>query len=430
MSDLSFPQNDSNWSLPKKVVFQFFFIFLALFIIFNNNGAFFFFQPIFSYPTHLLQQFIPWFSENILKYNYDFTIFTNGSGDTSYNYILILVFFLTSLAGCIFWSILDRKRKNYNKLYYWLIVFVRFYVGFMLILYGSVKVIKLQFPDPNLIRLLQPFGEATPMGLAWTFLGLSKGYNVFMGVIEILSFLLLFRKTMVAGAFLALAASVHVMAMNYFYDVPVKILSTALVFMCLFILAPYFLTIYRFFFNNTPQQLITPQAPIFKKKWQRITLLSIKYVFILSTIGFVINNVWSSQHKYGTLAPKPPLYGIYDVETYQLNGKEKLPITTDNERWKQLIIENTEFVRVKLINDSNVFYNLHLDSKAKEIKMLSKNTLQTQFKFKYNLEKDKLSLIGSKDQDSLSITFKKYDLKKLRLINRGFHWINEYPYNR
>ncbi|MCZ4243303.1 hypothetical protein O0955_04735 [Pedobacter sp. HCMS5-2] len=379
----------------------------------------------------MLRQFIPWFSANVLKYEYDFTIFTNGSGDTSYDYISLLFFFMVSLAGCFLWSILDRSRKNYNKLYYWLIVFIRFYVAFTLILYGSIKVIKLQFPDPYLSRLLQPFGEASPMGLAWTFLGLSKGYNIFMGIIEISSVLLLFRKTMVAGAFLSLAASVHVMAMNYFFDVPVKILSTALVFMCLFILAPYFLTIYRFFFSNTPQQLIKPQAPVFKKRWQNITVTSLKYLFIVSTIGFTLSNAWSSQYRYGALAPKPALYGVYNVESYKLNGKELLPLTTDNERWKRLVIENSDFVSVKLMNDSNVFFSFKLDPETKEIGMGPRKGVPTQYKFKYNADdRNKLILSGSKDKDSLSITFKKYDLKNFRLINRGFHWINEHPYNR
>ncbi|WP_316802520.1 hypothetical protein [Pedobacter nototheniae] len=428
MSDLSFSQN-LNWSVSKKITFQFFFIFIALFIIFNNNGAFIFLQPFISYPNHLLRQFIPWFSANVLKYNYDFTIFPNGSGDTSYNYVSILFFFILSLFGSILWFALDRKRKSYTKLYYWLIVFVRFYVAFMLILYGSIKVIKLQFPDPSLTRLLQPFGEASPMGLAWTFLGFSKGYNIFMGIIEISSIFLLFRKTMVAGAFLSLAASVHVMAMNYFYDVPVKILSTALVFLCLFILAPYFITIFRFFFSNTPQQLVTPQPPVFKKKWQNLTVSAVKYLVIILTVGFMLNNAWSSQYQYGTLAPKPALYGIYNVETYSLNGKEKPPLLTDNTRWKQLIIENSEFVRVKLMNDSSLFFNLILEPKTKKIKMESKTSIQTEFKFQYKLEHDQLILVGSKNLDSLSVTLKKYDLKNFKLINRGFHWINEHPYN-
>jgi cytochrome b subunit of formate dehydrogenase len=159
-------QTNSPWSIYKKISFRFFFLLLSLFIILNNNGAFMVLSSILQLPNLVLHDFIPWFSKHIIHYNYDFSIHTNGSGDTSYDWVLLLVMFLVSVTGCIIWSVLDRKRKSYNAAYYWLVVLVRFYLAFTLLLYGAVKVIKLQFPDPSLTRLLQPFGEASPMGLA------------------------------------------------------------------------------------------------------------------------------------------------------------------------------------------------------------------------------------------------------------------------
>lgn len=41
-----------------------------------------------------------------------------------------------------------------------------------------------------------------------------------------------------------------------------------------------------------------------------------------------------------------------------------------------------------------------------------------------------LILSGQLNGDSIYIALQKVDLNKLRLLNRGFHWINEYPYNR
>ena len=422
---------NTTWSLPKKLSFRFFFILLLLLIFLNNNGAFLYAGQIFSYPTTLLQQFIPWFAVNVLGHNYDFTIFTNGSGDTTYDYIKLLFFVIVAVLGTLLWTVLDRKRENYNQLYYWLLLFVRYYLAFTLTLYGSVKIIQLQFPQPQLSRLLQSFGDASPMGLAWTFLGFSKGYNVFMGIIEVSSVLLLFRRTMIIGAFLSLAASVHVMAMNYFFDVPVKILSTTLVVMCLFILAPYMLSIGRFFLTNQPQQLTPHTTPTFGKRWQFITFRSLKYLFIVWTIGIMFTSALQRQYTYGALAPKPPLYGIYNVKKFLLNGKEIPPLTTDSVRWHQLVIEWQEFARVKFMDDKLEHFKIKVDVKQNEIEMEQQENLAAHYKFKYNLTNDStLTLNGLKDQDSLSITFRKFDLRKFRLMNRGFHWINEYPYNR
>ncbi|MFC4211922.1 hypothetical protein ACFOWA_12055 [Pedobacter lithocola] len=423
--------NELNWNLSKKIAFRFFFILLVLLVFLNNNGAFLYARQIFFYPTELLHRIIPWLSLNVLKNDYNITVFTNGSGDTTYDYVLLLFFVTLSVFGCLIWSLLDYKRKNYGKLYYWLIVVVRFYLAFTLILYGSVKVIQLQFPQPTLNRLVQPFGDASPMGLAWTFLGFSKGYNIFMGIIEISAILLLFKRTMVVGAFLSLAASVHVMAMDYFFDVPVKILSTTLVFMCLFILAPYLQTIFKFFLTNEPQKLKALQTPTFTKKWQLILFRSLKYLLIVWTIGIMLDNAFNRQYTYGAKAPKPFLYGIYDVETVKSKGKEVLPLLTDSTRWRQMIINWEGFAQVKLMNDSSQTFTTVFHRELRRLTLTSRNGDESQYQFIYDIpDENHLILKGVKNQDSISISFKCKDLKKFRLINRGFHWINEYPYNR
>jgi len=423
---------DQKWSLIKKITFRFSFIYILLYVFFNNNGAFPLFNAITYYPTLLVKSFIPWFAEHVIRYQYDYTIFSNGSGDTSYDYVLVLVMILTGLIGSLVWSALDHNRTNYNKLYYWLVLTVRFYLAFTMLLYGSMKIIKLQFPDPSLYRLLQPYGNSSPMGLAWTFLGFSKGYNIFMGIVEIASALLLFRKTMVVGAFMALAASAHVMSMNYFYDVPVKLLSTMLVLLSLFVLAPNFVRIYRFFIKHESQQLQTISPPVYKKRWQRITAYSIKYLIILFTIVTLYQQTVPMVKIYGGGAPKSPLYGIYNVRKFSLNGKELPPLTTDSTRWEQVIFDWPAYARVKLMNDSLINFDVNIDEKKKEITLKPTSEASANYIFNYIVKgKDQLVFTGIKDsKEAIAIEFKKKDLKDFKLINRGFHWVNEYPYNR
>jgi len=424
-------QTNAPWNLYKKIAFRFFFILLPLFIFLNNNGAFPFISGLLQLPALVLHQFIPWFSEHVIHYNYDFKIYTNGSGDTSYDWVLLLFIFLVSVTGCIIWSLLDRKRKSYNAAYYWLVVLVRFYLAFTLVLYGLIKVIKLQFPDPSLIRLLQPFGDASPMGLAWTFLGFSKGYNVFMGIVEVSAVLLLFRRTVIVGAFLSLAATAHVMSMNYFFDVPVKLLSTALVVMSLFILAPHFLKLYRFFIQYENEQLDKMYRPVFKKRWLYFSAYGLKYLYITVSFGTLLYTFNQQRKTYGSDAPKPFLYGIYNVESMMLKGKTLAPLTTDSTRWKQMIINYEGYARIKKMNDSTVNFSTVFNKKKKELVLNGQNKDSTQYILNYNIiGNDKLVISGLKGKDSITVSFKKKGLKDFRLINRGFHWVNEHPYNR
>jgi len=68
------------------------------------------------------------------------------------------------------------------------------------------------------------------MGLLWTFMAASKGYQIFTGAAEVLGgILLLWKRTTTLGALTVFGVMANVMALNFFYDVPVKLLSTHLV---------------------------------------------------------------------------------------------------------------------------------------------------------------------------------------------------------
>lgn len=268
------------WTETEKVSFRFAFIFILSFIILKNNDAYPFFNIISKPFNSFFEVFTPWFAKNILKYTYDYSIFTNGSGDTSYDWVSLLILFILSLIGCVIWSIFDRKRTNYNKLYYYLSVFIRYYIAFMLFTYGAIKQIHAQMPPPTLNKLMQPLHEFSPMGLAWTFLGFSKGYNIFMGIVEISALLLLFRKTTTIGALITMATSINIMTVNYFFDVPVKMLSTALFVFSLFLLLPNLKILYSFFIQGKPAELALISKPIYRKKWINNLLIGLKILLI------------------------------------------------------------------------------------------------------------------------------------------------------
>ena len=65
-----------------------------------------------------------------------------------------------------------------KKYVYWFQVILRVFLFLAMTLYGLAKIFKGQFPDPSLEQLLQPVGEMSPMGLAWTFMGHSVAMAV------------------------------------------------------------------------------------------------------------------------------------------------------------------------------------------------------------------------------------------------------------
>lgn len=420
----------SRWTLAEKIIFRFLFVFFILFIIVENNGAFPLFDTLMVYPTEGLHAFVVWLGKHVLHLPYDIVHFTYGSGDTTYDYILVLCCFVVAVISTIVWSLLDRKTESYPKLYYWLTVIVRFYVGLMLINYGMIKIFKLQFPYPYLFRLLQPYGESSPMGLAWTFLGFSKGYNYFMGFAEVAAGLLLFRRTMTFGALLTMMTAANVMAVNYFYDVPVKILSTALFVLSLFLASRDLKRIAAFFFTGEATALPKIPYPYEGNRKMNIARIVTKVLVIGSVVVITIVQGIQFGREYGDSVPKPKLWGVYNVQTFVV-GKDTLPpIMTDTVRWKKLVINSLTQARVYHVNDSITRFQTQIDT-AKRSMTLSMGEIE--YKLTYE-EKDSVNfkLTGLLQRDSVAITLRKVKMRPedFRLMGRGFHWINETPYNR
>ncbi len=420
------------WSFTQKLVFRFFLVLFLLYIFFNPNGVLPYSDYAYDFYIQPFHTLMVWIGKDILHLSYPITVFTNGSGDTTYDYIVIFFIAVVSLIAAITWSLIDKKTKTYNKLFYWLCVIVRYYVAITMVSYGFVKVFKLQFPFFSPDRLLEPYGNSSPMGLAWNFLGFSKGYNYVMGFAELSSgVLLLFRRTTTLGAIVTLVVAGNIMAINYCFDVPVKLLSTALVVMALFLLAKDIYRVVNFFFLNKPTNAANITAPVFRKRWQNIAIIILKYGLILYIVIINILQSLGALIKYGDESPKPPLYGIYNIEYFIRNNDTIAPLATDTTRWKKLIVSYPEYSFVQFMNDSTKGFAFKPDIIKKRIEMFSYNDTTKKSNLVYSFpQKNILLLTGKLDSNSVVIKMKKYDLKNFRLINRGFHWVNEYPYNR
>lgn len=426
-------QENSHWSTAKKIGFRFFFTYFTLFILFNNNGAYPFFNVVSGLFNRFLYQIIPWVGNNVLGIADSISVGPNGSGDTTYHFVLIFTIAVVAMLSTIIWTVADKQSRNYLKMYYWLSLGIRLYVGLMLINYGMVKVIQLQFPLPSMSRLTETFGEASPMGLAWTFLGFSKGYNIFMGLAEIAAVFLLFRRTLTFGLIITLMTTANVMAVNYFYDVPVKILSTHLFLMSAFLFARDFHKAWQFFFFRKPVSISNIYKPPFKKSFNLFLLLT-KIALLVFVLVFGTLDTLRYKASLENKNNKSSLEGLYKIEELKINNKP-VPLTfnSDITGWKYLMIEGKKYAQIKMGNTLKTWYQIDLDTLSKKLVLTNRLRKYDRYEFHYKEGKDdNFYLDGTIKKDSVSLWFlrtKNYR-EKFLLTNRGFHWINEMPYNR
>ena len=150
--------------------------------------------------------------------------------------------------------------------------------------YGMAKVFPGQFGAPTLDRLLEPYGQSSPMGLLWTFMGDSRPYAFFTGVVECLGGLLLFsQRTTTLGALVVAAAMGNVAMLNFSYDVPVKLYSSHLFALAVLLLLPDIPRLRRVFLTNEstrPAQLRKP----FTSVWRNRAALVVKGIVIVASL--------------------------------------------------------------------------------------------------------------------------------------------------
>lgn len=347
----------------------------------------------------------------------------NGSGDKLYDWCWYgTLLLLTGLLGTLF-NLLDFKRSNYNKLHAWLAFLLSFYLAFMLLTYGVIKLYGSQFSEPGLLRLHETYGHSSPMRLMWTFMGASKGYTIFAGACETFpGILLLFRRTRTLGALISLGVMVNVFALNLFYDVPVKLLSFQLVLISGFLLLPELRRIVTFFLLNKATGP-SSQRPFSSNKKVYWGIKSIQFLIVIAFFVTMHNSMKSSQETYGRDRIKPPLYGVYDVTNFVSNGDTIPALTTRSDRWQKMIIDYPGSANLILIDGKRKWLKTTVDTSAKVI------TIQDQ-DFSFTANGDTLTIAGIYDNDTLHISLQQYDLTRFELPNRGFHWVNEEPYNR
>ncbi|MEP1490204.1 MAG: DoxX family protein [Algibacter sp.] len=402
------------WSPLKKAFFKFIFCYFSLYI------SLMFFNRLFEIP-------FKWVGEIVLGIEYSYNINGFGSGDHTYAYVTLFMNIVLALFISTLWIILDRLRKNYNNLFYWFIVVLRIYLIFFMFTYGFVKLIQLQFPYPSLTRMLQPLGDFSPMGLAWTYLGYSKGYNLFMGIMEVMGGLLLIpKRTSTLGSFIIVGVMSHVAIMNFMFDIPVKIFSVHLTLIALFIFSTDIKRFINVFIKNKPTEAYNYYTPI-KDKTHRKSVFWLKLIFTVILISIFLSKGIGKDRGKNSFN-KPQLYGIWEVEEYIKEGDTLLPMTTDKERWQYLIIDKKNRTTVKTMDRINHPYKFEMDTINKKAKIYPGGTKSENYNFKYErLDNETLKLEGNLYFYNLVIKLKKKDLL---LDSRDFNWINEKPFNR
>lgn len=433
------------WSLSRRIGFRFFFCYLAFYLLPSpqNKGLLGFIPgsgPVSDAVANAWMKSLPWFATHIFHMaGPGVAAYTrSGTGDKPLDYVMHAVSLLIALTVTIIWCVADSKRPNYVTLNAWLRLGIRFILLYSMLKYGINKVIPLQFVPPNLADLVTPIGMLSLRDLFWRLTGASPGYVIFMGCAELLAgVLLFFKRTEILGALVTTGVLTNVVAVNYGYDVGVKLFSSHLLVMAIFLLVPELRSLADFFVFHRPARIPCTDPFESTPRFVRVGAVCAKVLLVGLFVIDTAKTDWKNYGRWQSFATETPVYGIFRVEGFIRNGQEVQPLATDPSRWGKVVLQTPTGVVVHLMNETGLFYRAKYEVSSHTLTLRAQLTYQNgrwrsidepktgSFSY-YQPDKDHLVFDGTLSGESLVIRLSRIDHAEFPLVHDRFSWIR-YP---
>ncbi|WP_254412576.1 DoxX family protein [Dyadobacter diqingensis] len=353
-----------------------------------------------------------------------------------------LVILIIAIAGSAVWSIADKKSTDYNQLYYWLRVLLRYRLAVGIIGYGVLKLFKLQLPEPTLSDLHTSYGDYLP----WKIYALSTGigsafYEQSIGLIEIIgAVLLLFRRTATIGASVIIFVLTNIVIANFAYEIGEHVYSAYLLSIALFLLAYDLPRLYSVFVKR---QLTRAAGfkPVIVQNWLRTFRIVLKSSVALFFLFYGVKTYagLADNWPFPTEAGLSNAYGFYNVSEFRINNREIPYSLTDSLRWNNVVFEKWNTISIRTNRSAKIdfsgttvdyalernyesagnagrhFYAYQADTVSKQIELFGKNDKTEKLHFHYaRPDVSTIILSGTDaDKDSVRIVLTKVDKKYL-----------------
>jgi uncharacterized membrane protein YphA (DoxX/SURF4 family) len=410
------------WGRARLVGFRFLFCFLVI-----ANAPF----PLGVLPwtetavepwDWLFEVSATWLAEHVLGLG-AIAVEFNGSGDRTFDYIATAEVIALAIAAAAIWSLVQRRARNHERLLQWLRLYVRFVLAWTMVTYGLAKVFVGQFPVPSDAQLARTYGESSPMNLLWTFMGASRPYSIAAGLMEVAGGVLLFwRRTVIVGALVLIGVLGNVVLLNFCYDVPVKLYSSRLWLTSLFLAWPALPGLVAVLITGRP---VVPwrDPPLFAAVRPRRVAAAVQVALAAWLVVSQLHAQWPE--------PVDPLQGAFDVDQMTLDGRT-VALGEDSPRWTRVTFQRQK-MRVEL-GDHRLEVYRSTDA------ISSPGTLD--LRFPIESDRTRRGLLDVRPDPTGLVLEGSVGGKRIRahlapvrtgeslLLGRGFHWINEFPFNR
>lgn len=338
-----------EWKAYQKITFRIAFVLFLLLVIPFTSRYYKIFTEIDWLHLHCRNVY------NIASggFGIDFIEIETESGKWGIaSYVNLGITLLISIVVGLLWTLIDKKSKHYNQLYYWARVIVRYRVAFSMIAWGYRKLLPMQMVWPTEAILRTPFIDMQEQKLYWQSVGIVPGYEVFLGFAECLAgFLLLFRKTTALGAALTTVVLGNIVIANHVYDGSVHLHSFHFALLGFLLLWYDLPRIYQLLVTEK-DVLPVHYYPAFNLNWQKYLRTGLKAagygIFVVLLLILQWDNYLHDSYRIPSTPGLKNAKGYYEVSSFSVNDKAIPYNPFDTLRWQDAIFEQWSTLSYKV----------------------------------------------------------------------------------
>src|SRR5262249_9784835 len=156
-------------------------------------------------------------------------------------------------------------------------------------------------------------------------------------------FLLLIPRTTMLGAAVALGALTNIFMLDAAYGITAKLWALHLVLCAAFLLLPDLRRLIDLFVLDRGTR--PPHRPaLFRRRELNYAVWGIQWALGLYALAVSTAQSLSFHRALGKISLITPMYGIWQVETFTLDGQTRPPLLTDDSRWQRVIVSSPRTV--------------------------------------------------------------------------------------
>lgn len=331
------------------------------------------------------------------------------SSDSIGLYVHVFNLFIIAIGIVLPLELVFKSTKVNLRLY--LLKILTYYLSLQLLIYGLDKVFKAQFflPEPN--TLFTPLKDISKDLLYWSTIGVSRSYSLFLGIAEVTTTLfLLFRKTRLIGIVFGIGIMINVVAVNFSFDISVKVYSLFLLAGFVVLATQYFRFFYQVFIQQIPAVFPKEKELFFAKN--AMLKKGIKRAIILLFLTEGLFPFVAIQNFNDDIFPRLNFHGAYEI-------------ADSNSDIKNIFIHRKGYLIFKNRKDEFQDFQLEIDSINKQFLVFDyENKIHSTLKYA-DRENQLISISGEINEQKINYNLRKIVLENSALLQPNFHWTIE-----